>query len=169
MKIDADFLHLQLEYSRWASERSLDAARGLTVDELSRDLGNSYGGVLGTLQHIFLADRVWLSRLRGNPRTTFKDPEEAWTLDEMAAAWAKVADEYSDWTATVADAEAILHYVNLQGKPGAIPLWQVILHIVNHASYHRGQITTMLRQLGKTPVSTDLHVFYLNRQTASSA
>jgi uncharacterized damage-inducible protein DinB len=164
MKIDSDFLKLQLEYSRWASERSLDAARVLSVEELERDLGNSYGGVLGTLQHVFLSDRVWLSRLRGNPRSSFKDDGEVWTLEETASAWAKVADEFREWASGVSDPESILHYKNLQGKPGAMPIWQVILHVVNHASYHRGQITTMLRQLGKTPVSTDLHVFYLSRQ-----
>jgi hypothetical protein len=50
-----------------------------------------------------------------------------------------------------------------KGMTGALPYWQVILHVVNHASYHRGQITTMLRQLGKSPVSTDLHTYYLSR------
>src|SRR3954451_14640803 len=94
MKIDADFLKLQLDYSRWASDRSLDAARPLTEDELSRDLGNSHGGVLGTLVHIFQADRIWLSRLAGAPRLTLAETGETWTLDTLASQWLKTANDY---------------------------------------------------------------------------
>ena len=164
MKIDAAFLALQLEYSRWASERSMEAAQALTDNEPARDLRNSHGGVLGTLVHLFQSDRVWLSRLQGRPRSTFADEGESWTLETLSSVWTNVADGYREWAANVQDSEAILEYVNLAGKPASMPLWQVILHVVNHATYHRGQITTMLRQLGHKPVSTDLHVFYLSQR-----
>jgi uncharacterized damage-inducible protein DinB len=163
MTIDSEFLALQLEYSRWASERSLHAAQALTEEELSRDLGNSHGGVFGTLLHLFLSDRVWLSRLQGRPRLSFADDGESWTLDTLGPAWTSVAEGYRQWAVEQNDAEAILEYVNLAGKPSSLPLWQVIMHVVNHATYHRGQITTMVRQLGHTPVATDLHVFYMGR------
>jgi uncharacterized damage-inducible protein DinB len=165
MKIDREFLGLHLEYTRWASERSIEAARALTEEELQRDLENSYGGVLGTLLHVFQGDRIWLSRLRGAPRFTLGDPEEQWTLDTLSQAWQQVANGYREWLAGVEDLESILHYKNLAGQSHALPLWQVILHVVNHATYHRGQVTTMLRQLGYSPIGTDLHVFYLARQT----
>jgi uncharacterized damage-inducible protein DinB len=164
MKIDREFVCLQLDYSRWASERSLDAARVLTADELARDLGNSYGGVAGTLEHIFQADRVWLSRVEGSPRLTLCDPGETWTLESLAAEWADVASRWRAWAETTDDFEANLQYKNLAGQDHGLPLWQLVLHLVNHATYHRGQITTMLRQLGHKPVATDLHVFYLSRR-----
>lgn len=163
MKIDSEFLKLQLEYSRWASRQSLYASRALSEEELTRDLGNSHGGVMGTLLHIFQGDRVWLSRLQGKPRTTFADAGETWNLDTLLNDWMQVADGFRDWASNVGDTETVLHYKNLAGQPGALPYWQVILHVVNHASYHRGQITTMLRQLGKSPTSTDLHTYYLSR------
>ncbi|HYP08575.1 MAG TPA: DinB family protein [Bryobacteraceae bacterium] len=163
MKIDSEFLVLQLDYTRWANEHSLEAARALSEEELTRDLGNSYGGVLGTLLHIFHADRVWLSRLEGRPRATMADEGESWTLPSLAVAWADIAERYRAWASNVTDAQAILEYKNLAGKPGSLPLWQVIMHVVNHGTYHRGQITTMVRQLGKPPISTDLHIFYLTR------
>jgi uncharacterized damage-inducible protein DinB len=164
MKIDKEFLSLQLEYTRWASERSLDAARPLNEEELARDLSNSHGGVLGTLVHIYQSDRVWLSRLQGSPRLKLHDPDEYWTLDTLGAAWEKTAAGFCEWIAEVQDVEKILQYKNQAGQAYALPIWQVILHVVNHATYHRGQITTMLRQLGYTPVATDLHVFYLSRR-----
>jgi uncharacterized damage-inducible protein DinB len=164
-KIDSEFLALQLDYSRWASERSVEAARSLTTEELERDLGGSFTGVLGTLLHIFQADRIWLSRLRGSPRLTLGDACEIWTLDTLARAWQLTADGYREWVSGVSDPQAIFSYTNLAGQSLELPLWQVILHVVNHATYHRGQITIMLRQLGYSPISTDLHVFYLSRQT----
>ena len=164
MKIDGDFLALQLQYSRWASERSLEAARPLDEEELTRDLHNSHGGVLGTLVHIYQADRIWLSRLQATPRTTLAEPGETWSLDRLAEAWTDVHSRYQEW-ARGTDSQATLHYKNLAGVDHSLPVWQVIFHLVNHASYHRGQITTMLRQLGYSPVATDLHVFYLEQRT----
>ena len=82
-------------------------------------------------------------------------------------AWRKrglvTADGYRDWINGVDDLQAILTYRNLAGQPQALPLWQVLSHVVNHATYHRGQITTMLRQLGYPAVATDLHVFYMSQ------
>jgi uncharacterized damage-inducible protein DinB len=165
-KIDAEFLALQLEYSRWASERSVQAARALSEEELAKDLGNSQGGVLSTLAHIYQADRIWLSRLKGTPRFTLSDTAESWTLDSLAGAWAKTADEFREWLPGAGDLRAVLQYTNLAGQEHRLPVWQVILHVVNHGTYHRGQITTMLRQLGYTPIATDLHVFYLTHQAS---
>lgn len=165
MKIDAVFLALQLDYSRWASERSVEAARPLDEDELARDLGNSYGGVLGTLVHVYQGDRIWLSRLTGSPRSTLGDTGEVWTLDKLSDEWARTADGWREWVAETNDFERVLDYKNQAGQPHSLPLWQVVLHVVNHGTYHRGQITTMLRQLGYAPVATDMHVFYFGRQT----
>jgi uncharacterized damage-inducible protein DinB len=164
MKIDPDFLCLQLDYTHWASERTLNAARALTTEELAKDLGNSYRGVGGTLEHIFQADRVWLSRVEGTPRATLFDPEETWTLDSLEEQWGDVAARWRAWAERIDDFGAILHYKNLAGQSQELPLWQVVMHLVNHATYHRGQVTTMLRQLDHKPIATDLHVFYLSRR-----
>jgi uncharacterized damage-inducible protein DinB len=169
MKIDTDFLGLQLDYSRWASERSIQAARPLNDEELSRDLGSSQGGVLATLVHIYQADRIWLSRLKGSPRFTLGDPDESWTLDNLAHSWARTGEEFQRWLSGAGNLQANLSYRNLAGLQHELPIWQVVLHVVNHATYHRGQITTMLRQLGYTPIATDLHVFYLERPANSQS
>src|SRR5688572_21545704 len=97
MKIDSALLKTHLDYTYWASDRLLDAARPLTDDELTRDLGTSFGGVIGTLVHIFQADRIWLSRVSGAPRTTLAEPDEVWTLDSLQAAWVEVHLQWIDW------------------------------------------------------------------------
>jgi uncharacterized damage-inducible protein DinB len=160
MKIDSALLRTQLDYTYWASDRLLDAARPLSEDELSRDLGNSFGGVLGTLVHIFQGDRVWLSRVSGAPRSTLGDPSETWTIDSLQSAWVDVHLGWIDWAGSLDDVERMLDYVNLAGKANRLALWEIVFHVVNHGTYHRGQVTTMLRQLGYSPVSTDLHGYY---------
>jgi uncharacterized damage-inducible protein DinB len=162
MKIDSALLKTQLDYTRWASERLLEAARPLSEDEVDRDLRNSFGSILGTLIHIFQADRIWLSRVAGSPRLTLADPGETWTIDSLRTAWTETHLGWIDWAASVSDVERILDYVNTAGKAYQMPLWQIVFHVVNHGSYHRGQITTMLRQLGYSPVSTDLYSYYLS-------
>ena len=168
MTIDSHFLQGHVAYSRWATFKLIDAARSLSEEQLRRDLGNSFGGVLATLTHIYAADRIWLSRLRGTPRFTLLDDGEEFTLDQLAAAWPQVNDGLAAYLDT-AQVGGDLHWTNLQGKKAHLPVWQVLLHVVNHATYHRGQITTMIRQLGGAAVSTDLIYYYVERAKAAGA
>jgi len=166
MQIDAKFLKAHLEYSQWASDRSIESVRPLTGEERNRYLYTSHHGVLGTLVHIYHADRIWLSRLTGHPRFKLADLDETFTLESLAEAWKKIHEEIQAWAAALSDSEVtgILKYVNIAGVAYELPVWQVILHVVNHASYHRGQITTMLRQLNHNPIVTDLAAYYNRHQ-----
>ena len=166
--IDANFLSGHMAYSRWATLKLIDAARALSEEQLGRDLGNSFGGVLTTFTHIFAADRIWLSRLTGNPRFTLLDEGERFTLDELGREWPVIYDGFSAFLSTANVAE-ILHWTNLQGRKANLPIWQVLLHVVNHATYHRGQVTTMIRQLGAAAVSTDLIYYYLDQAQPATA
>ena len=162
MRIDTDFLRMHLQYTFWASGRVLDSLRSLPAGELERDCGNSHGGIFQTLLHIFYADRIWLSRTTTVPRATLFDPDETWTPDTLASAWASVAGEWLEWASGIDDAHAVLHYRNLSGQANAVELWEMVMHVVNHATYHRGQVTTMLRQCGREPVPTDFHLYRLS-------
>jgi uncharacterized damage-inducible protein DinB len=160
--MDRDLLKTQLEYSFRASEQVLASLEQAPDSDLRRNLGSSHGGLLDTLVHIYGADRVWLSRLVGRPRLRMFDPGESWTLESLREDWRELRRGWLEWADSVKDARANLAYRNLSGEPFEVELWQVVFHVVNHATYHRGQITTMLRQLGYKPVPTDLHTFYLN-------
>jgi uncharacterized damage-inducible protein DinB len=76
--------------------------------------------------------------------------------------WTEVQAEHADFLRTLDEAALSrdVRYVNLRGETWEYALWKQMLHVVNHSSYHRGQAVTMLRQLGRTPPSTDLLVFY---------
>jgi uncharacterized damage-inducible protein DinB len=162
MRIDAKFLVDHLAYSQWASERCIEAVRPLTSEEQNRHMYTSHQSVLGTLVHIYQSDRVWLSRLSGSPRFTLADLDEVFTLDSLAEAWKKLSGDFQNWAGALSDeaVDSILKYVNLQGNHYQQPVWKLVLHVVNHASYHRGQVTTLLRQLNHIPAVTDLAAYY---------
>jgi len=156
--MDTQALVLQLRYSAWATRRVLECTGALSADDLSRDLGNSYGGVRSTLKHIYQADSIWFDRLMGATTSDLSKYEPSSDFCE----WVPLLDAYVKWAEklTLADWDRIVSYRNVKGEALQTPVWQIVLHLVNHASYHRGQITTLLRQIGRMPVGTDLITYY---------
>src|SRR4051812_42929775 len=103
--MNAEFFAGHFAYSRWATLRILDACLPLTLEELNRPLGNSFGGVLGTLVHIFRADRIWLERLKGNAHAPYELPGESFTLPVLRNAWTIVLEELQSVAAKLTDEE----------------------------------------------------------------
>ncbi|MGH7516746.1 MAG: DinB family protein [Gemmatimonadales bacterium] len=160
--IDVRAVQELYRYNRWANGRVFDAVSGLTPEEFVKDLGSSYPSVRDTLTHIVWAEWLWLQRWRGtSPRTVFQATDFP-RPDALRARWLEVEVEQRAFIEAVT-AERLLsitRYVNLQGQTWHYPLWRQVYHLVNHSSYHRGQVTTMLRQLGARPLPTDFLVFH---------
>jgi uncharacterized damage-inducible protein DinB len=149
-------------YDRWASARILAAAETLSDEAFVKDLGSSFPSVRDTLVHILSANWVWLSRWQG---TSPRSMPEAWTtstLAEVGARWREIEAQQQAFLAQLPESELdrVVRYTNLAGTPYGEPLWQLLRHVVNHATYHRGQLTTMLRQLGAAPPATDLIEYF---------
>jgi uncharacterized damage-inducible protein DinB len=161
MAVSADALRLHLDYNAWASQRLLEAAAQLAPEELTRDFHTSDKSVLGTLLHVFASERVWFSRLQGPVRTTFLDPGED-SLARLREAWPPVHQDWKNWAATLTDQQALgeLSYRDMRGNPYSQPLWQVVLHVVNHGTHHRGAVSGFIRAMGHTPPPLDLIAYY---------
>ena len=153
------------EYNRWANHRVLDATAALSPEQLTRDLGNSFPSVRDTLVHMMGAEWIWLSRWNGVSPSGPPTDIDVSTHSAIRAAWQRIESDQARFLdgLTAEHLRGVVHYRNMAGAAFANPLWQLMRHVVNHASYHRGQITTMLRQLGAGAVSTDLIVFYRER------
>jgi uncharacterized damage-inducible protein DinB len=161
--IAARLLEDHLDYSKWASALLLDAAAKLTPEELECDRKCSHGGILGTLQHIYLADRIWLSRFEGAGRTTMLDEGESMPdLAAMSRGWPPLLDRFRSLIRGFGDEGVLAHFQfrNLAGAEFDMPRWQALLHVVNHGTLHRGQVMAMLRQSGHKPPATDLLFYY---------
>lgn len=159
-------LVLHLRYHRWASRLALEAARRLSPEERARALESSFPGVLGTLSHLYFADLVWFARLKGEPGPA---RPEALALEALEGEWLPLLDRYVAWAESLDERgwNRAVAYKDLAGRSWETPVRQIILHLVNHGSYHRGQLATLLRQLGRTPPQTDLIAYY--RTLASAA
>jgi uncharacterized damage-inducible protein DinB len=151
-----------LRYNAWASRRALDMARELAEDEAARDLHSSHGSVMGTLAHIFLAERMWWSRIQGRGRKSLADAGEEFTIERLDREWPPLFEQYERWAAGMAEEEwdRVVAYVTTTGAHHETTLRRIILHLVNHGSIHRGQVSAMVRQLGRKPVATDMIDYY---------
>jgi len=154
-------LQEHLAYTVWASARLLSAAEELSERELAHDFKTADRSIVGTLAHIFAADRVWLGRIKQRPPSAFILPEEK-NLAVLQEQWPGLHAAWIQWAADLTDhsAQSILSYQDLKGNPWTQPTWQEVLHVVNHATHHRGQVSGFLRALGRTPPSLDLIAFY---------
>ena len=148
------------KYDAWATDHQLSVIKNLSEAQYEKDLGSSHRGIQGTVTHLYGAQRVWLSRWTGKGQNAM--PDGVLPLNGLRERWTILHNELLDYAQSLDDDKlrASFAYRDLRGNPYSQPLWQQMQHVTNHSTYHRGQITTMLRQLGTTPVPTDLIAYY---------
>ena len=154
------------DYHYWARDRTLDALEALTPDEFTRDLGNSFRSIRDTIAHTYSAEWVWNQRWQGLTPKAMLPAEQFPDVASTRQQWAELEQTVKALIADLGDEgmNRVLHYTLLSGLPTSSPFWQMFQHVVNHASYHRGQVTTMLRQIGAAPPkSCDMVTFYRER------
>src|SRR6266481_4529238 len=164
-------VQLLFDYNSWANHRSLGAAEKLTPDQFTRPLGSSFASVRDTLAHICGAEWIWLERFQGRSPASLPNVSECTDVDSLRAKWAEQEGRLLAFVGklTQEDLNRVMEYKTLKFGVYKNPLWQSMQHVVNHGTYHRGQITTLLRQLGAGPVLTDLMHFYRERSVAAGA
>lgn len=149
-------------YDAWATNLVLDAVSALTEEQYKKDLGSSHGGVHGTLTHLYGADRIWLDRILGAEQPRITRPDEVPNLEDMKNRIANYQREMDSFIHGLNDErlQEKFSYKDIRGNPYTTVLWHALTHKVNHASYHRGQIVSFLRQLGAKPVTTDMIAWF---------
>ena len=150
-------------YNRWATERILTACEGLSPDELTRELGGSFPSVWKTLAHLYAAENTWLARWNGAPAGAPSDIGDIREVAELRDKWRALWERQSQRIAEATDADvrrAIPVRLLSDGSESEQQLGATMRHCMNHATYHRGQITNFFRMLGKKPVGTDLGTYY---------
>ena len=161
MVVSAELVRSHIGYSAWASGLLVQAAGELSHEELTRDFGTADKSVLGTLVHVFGADRVWLARLKGEPADTFLTDAD-YRLLVLQSDWPALYGCWSTWAAGLTDeaAQAEVSYRDMRGNPWRQPIGQLVLHVVNHGTHHRGQVSGFLRAMGRVPPKLDLVTYY---------
>jgi uncharacterized damage-inducible protein DinB len=163
--MDTKTVRLLWDYTRWADARMFEAVSRIPPDEYVKDLGNSHKSLRDTMVHLVSAQWIWLSRWKGtSPRAMWASGDYP-TLASLRERWASLHEEAEAFLGAQAEAAFAREvvYQNLKGDTLKVPLGPLFLHMANHSTYHRGQVTTLLRQLGAQPVSTDLALFLTSR------
>jgi uncharacterized damage-inducible protein DinB len=157
--------HTLVDYHYWARDRLLDAVDVLTPEQYLKDLGNSFKSVRDTVVHTYSAEWVWYSRWIGDSPSGFPDPAAFPDLDSVRDPWKSQEAKVRLFVGSLCGHyDRTLKYRLMNGQEAESTFAQMLQHVVNHASYHRGQVTTMLRQIGTpAPKSQDMIAFFRER------
>ncbi len=151
-----------IDHNYWARDRQLQACAALSEEQFLRPLGGSFPSVRDTLAHLVAVEWIWLERWRGGSPRSLMSAEEFPTLAAISERWSAVEGELRAFVDGLSDEELErpFTYVNLRGETWTYPLWRALFHVVNHQSYHRGQVTTQLRLLGAAAPAVDFLMAY---------
>ncbi len=151
-------------YHEWAMNAIFSSLQNFTEEEFTRDLGDGCGSVRDKVGHIIAADKIWLDRIQKRAELIFLPPsyfssisitknlkEETKTNWKSYIASLQVADYYRD-----------ISYQNMKGESFETPLREILLHVLNHATYHRGQVASLIRRIKGSPPVTDFIQFARN-------
>ncbi len=164
-------VRLLYDFNAWANHRTLESCGALTQEQLTRDLGSSFKSVRDTLAHIYGAEWIWLERWHGRVPSGLPNAADFPDLETLRRRFAEIDRNLVDYAASLTS-DDLARNLTIKTSSGATfsqPLWQMLQHVANHGTYHRGQIATMLRQLGAKPTGTDLIGFYRERITVQAS
>ena len=149
-------------YNAWANREIFDAVAALPADEATRPRPSLFKNMVHTLNHNYVIDRIWQAHLEGREhgyaaRNTPDHPPlgELWRLQQEVDRW------YIDWSDRMSDAalEEEISFTLIGGNRGVMTRGEILLHVVNHTSYHRGFVADLFYQVPARPPTTDLPVF----------
>ncbi len=164
-------MRILYDYNAWANHRQLQAVSKLATDEFLKPMGSSFGSVRDTLAHIYGAEWLWLERFQGRSPSSLPDVTHFKDVKSLEERWREFEPRLLTFVRGLAqtDLDRVMEYKTLKFGVCKNPLWQSMQHLVNHGTYHRGQVTTLLRQLGAEPILTDLMHFYRERSVTAGA
>jgi uncharacterized damage-inducible protein DinB len=151
-----------LRYKAWADELIFTALAKLPESELAAPRPIVFGSILRTLNHTYAMDQVWQANLEGRPHGfKTRNPPTSPPFPELREAQKRIDAWYVAYAAKLspADEEQRVQFTFIGGGPATLSRRDILLHVVNHGTYHRGNVAAMMYQIGVVPPTTDLPVF----------
>lgn len=157
----AEYLVTLYDYNYWANERILRTAPQVSEAHLVEPMPFPHGSLRGTLVHILSAEWIWRSRWQGAAPTAMLREDDFPTLAAIRTRWQTEEQQMRDFLAALhdEDVERVVPYTTTRGQVYAMPLWQMMAHLVNHGTQHRSEAAAMLTALGHSPGDLDLILF----------
>lgn len=157
-----------LAYTIWADRTLLESLRAVSPEDLTRATGTSFGSIRGTLVHVLSCEQTWLARFLGAPAPAAPRPEAFPDRLAVAMAFEEVWSQLEFFLASLGEEQLAgeVHWTDPEGTAQSRPFHKAVFHFVNHATFHRGQVVAMLRQLGYAPPGTDY--IHFSRESGSA-
>ncbi len=149
-------------YNTWANNSMFEAVSELSNDQYYADMKTGQGSIHGTLTHIVAAHKMWLSRWKGTPDKELLNSKTVPTLQELKHLWETVTLDTTYYLNGLTE-ESLLQTLSMTTTKGITythPYGQMMQHLINHSTFHRGQLATLLRQFDIRPPQTDLIAYY---------
>lgn len=157
---DGNYYRLMADYNRWMNRNIYDVCAQIPDDKRKADLGAFFKSIHGALNHVLWADRIWLRRFTGEPFAVGPlGTDVCADFDDLRAEREKLDGFIVDWAAGLREdwLAGAFEFTSVQdGKTRRAPAWLFVVQVFNHQTHHRGQVTTLIKQLGYEPGVTDV-------------
>jgi uncharacterized damage-inducible protein DinB len=164
-----EFFQYYYNYVIWVDQRQLAVAKELPAEEITKDRGFSFGSILRVMQHELSAQSVWIDRFMSVTPVWLMDSPELSRVAAIASWWGNVHLRGQNYMKSLTKDRLaeVLHYKNNAGEPKAVQLWQAVFHMCQHATYHAGQLNSMIKAAGGRPAAVDFQLYALEMGASS--
>ncbi len=154
-------IHSLFNYNYWVNQRVLEAAAGLSPEQFSAPAGVSHGSLRSTLVHAFGAEMVWRIRCQGSSPQGLLSEDDFPDLEILVRRWREEEGEMRSYLGGLTDDDlaGTITYSRTEGKTYETPLWQILVHVINHGTQSRSEAAVLLTQLGHSPGDLDYMIF----------
>lgn len=137
-------------YNIWANQKLTEILLSLPDEKLKQELPSSFKSLFATVLHMLDAESIWWQRMKLNERIVRPSENFNGTMKDVSLELLQQNNQWQDWINNASDMalEHVFQYYNLKKESFKQPVYQMLLHVLNHGTYHRGQLVNMLRQLG---------------------
>jgi uncharacterized damage-inducible protein DinB len=166
-----DDLKRRFDYGYWANRKLFAVITELTPEQFTGDVAGSYGSIRNTLVHVLSAEWGWLERCGGPKRGAALQPGDYPTAASVIERWAVVEGYVRAFLQTLRDEDLlrVVEFTLPQTGPRAMVLGELLEHAANHAVHHRGQVSLLIRMLGRVPGNFDLVLYDADRRAIAAS
>ncbi|MFJ8531597.1 DinB family protein [Bacillus sp. NPDC094106] len=155
------------KYHLWANKALLERIKELPNNVLYKEANSSYPNIAQTFSHIYVVDVMWLQVLKGigmqealEASMSLLEKTNLYSVDEFIKSFEELASQYEEWMNSQKDLEQKINLNNPWSGARETAYSEILFHVANHGTYHRGNITTMLRQQGHASTMNDLALYW---------
>ena len=154
-------IHSLFDYNYWVNQRILKAAAGLSPEQFTAPAEVSHDSLRGTLVHALGAEWVWRTRCQGSSPPALLSEDDFPNLETLVRRWREEEGEMRSYLdgLTDDDLDGIITYSRTENKTYETPLWQILVHVINHGTQSRSEAAVLLTQLGRSPGDLDYMIF----------